>query len=70
MQNEVSDRDNSRRKQTKSSHQEHNWGRMNTFKYLRATLADIGDLDAEMTHRINQDGKTGRGYRGFCASEE
>ena len=25
---------------------------MNTFKYLRATLAENGDLDAEMTHRI------------------
>ena len=25
---------------------------MNTFKYLGATLAENGDLDAEMTHRI------------------
>ena len=25
---------------------------MNTFKYLGATLAGHGDLDAEMTHRI------------------
>ena len=50
-----------------------NLERVNTFKYLGATLAENGDLDAEMTHRIqslNQDGKTGRGYRGFCATEE
>ena len=26
--------------------------RINTFKYLRATLVENGDLDAEMTHRI------------------
>ena len=25
---------------------------MNTFKYLGATLTESGDLDAEMTHRI------------------
>ena len=25
---------------------------MNTSKYLGATLAENGDLDAEMTHRI------------------
>ena len=25
---------------------------MNTFKYIGATLADNGDLDTEMTHRI------------------
>ena len=25
---------------------------MTTFQYLRSTLAEIGDLDAEMTHRI------------------
>ena len=25
---------------------------MNTYKYLGATLAENGDLDAEMTHRI------------------
>ena len=48
-----------------------NLERVNTFKYLGATLAENGDLDAEMTHRI-QSGweKTGRGYRGFCATEE
>ncbi len=26
--------------------------RVNTFKYLGATLAENGDLDTEMTHRI------------------
>ena len=31
--------------------QEQNLERVNTFKY-RATLAENGDLDAEMTHRI------------------
>ena len=29
-----------------------NLERLNTFKYLGATLAENGDLDAEMTHRI------------------
>ena len=29
-----------------------NLERVNTFKYLGATLAENGDLDAEMTHRI------------------
>ncbi len=53
-----------------------NLERMDTFKYLGATLAENGDLDTEITHRLqsgwkyNQDGKTGRGYRGFCATEE
>ena len=28
-----------------------NLERVNTFKYLGATLAENGDLDAEMTHR-------------------
>ena len=28
---------------------------MNTFKYLGATLAENGDLDAEMTHRIQSE---------------
>ena len=31
-----------------------NLERMNTFKYLGATLAENGDLDAEMTHRIHR----------------
>ena len=29
-----------------------NFKRVNTFKYLGATLAENGDLDAAMTHRI------------------
>ncbi len=29
-----------------------NLERMNTFKYLGATLAENGDLHTEMTHRI------------------
>ena len=29
-----------------------NLERVHTFKYLGATLADNGDLDAEMNHRI------------------
>ena len=29
-----------------------NLEKVNTFKYLGATLAENGDLDAEMTHRI------------------
>ena len=32
--------------------QGHNCERVNTFKYLGATLAENGDMDAEMTHRI------------------
>ena len=47
-----------------------NLERMNTFKYLGATLAENGDLDTEMTHRIQSGWKTGRGYQGFCATEE
>ena len=31
--------------------QAENFERLNTFKYLGATLADNGDLDAEVTHR-------------------
>ena len=44
--------------------------RVNTFKYLGATLAENGDLDAEMTHRVQSGWQTGRGYRGLCATEE
>ena len=29
-----------------------NLERVNTFKYIGATLAENGDLDAEMTHRV------------------
>ena len=50
--------------------QGHTSERVNTFKYLGATLAEHGDMDAEMTLEYNQDGNTGRGYRGFCATEE
>ena len=32
--------------------QEHTLVRVNTLKYLGATLAENGDLDADMTHRI------------------
>ena len=32
--------------------QGHNLERVNTFKYVGATLVENGDLDAEMTHRI------------------
>ena len=31
---------------------------VNTFKYLGSTLAENGDMDAEMTHRIESEGKT------------
>ena len=49
-----------------------NLERVNTFKYLGATLTENGDLDAEMMHRIQSgwNGKTGREYRGFCVTEE
>ena len=44
--------------------------RVNTFKYLGATLAYNGDLDTEMTCiEYNQDGITGKGYRAFCLTE-
>ena len=44
---------------------------MNTFKYLGATLAENGDLDVDLdVYKYNQDEQTGRGYRGFCATEE
>ena len=38
--------------QTDLNIQGENLERVNTFKYLVATLAENGDLDAEMTHRI------------------
>ncbi len=34
-----------------------NLERVKTFKYLGATLAEYGGLDAEMTHRIQSGGK-------------
>ena len=44
--------------------------RVTTFKYLGATLAENGDLDVEIMHRIQSECKTGREYRGFCVTEE
>ena len=35
--------------------QAENFDRLNTFKYLGATLANNGDLDAEMTHTIRME---------------
>ena len=47
-----------------------NLERANTFKYLGETLAQNGDLAAEMTNiEYNQDGRTERGYWGFCVTE-
>ena len=38
---------------------------------LGATLAENEDLNEKTTHiECNHDGKTGRGYRRFCATEE
>ena len=38
---------------------------MNTFKYLGATSAENGDLDAEMTHRIQSGWKNGKRISGI-----
>ena len=38
---------------------------MNTFKYLGATLAENGDLDAEMTHRIQSGWKNWKRISGI-----
>ena len=38
---------------------------MNTFKYLGATLAENGDLDAEMTHRIQSGWKNWKTISGI-----
>ena len=47
-----------------------NLERVKTFKYLGVTLAENGDLDVEMTHRIQSGWRTWKsGYRGFCATE-
>ena len=45
-----------------------NLERVNTFKYLGATLAETVYMDAEMTHRIQSGWK--KRYRGFCANEK
>ena len=47
-----------------------NLERINTFKNLGATLAENGDLDAEMTHRIQSGWKNWKRISGFCATEE
>ena len=39
--------------------------RMNTFKYLGATLADNGDLDTEMPHRIQSGWKNWKRVSGI-----
>ena len=42
-----------------------NLERVNTFKYLGATLAENGDLDAEMTHRIQSGWKNWKRISGI-----
>ena len=42
-----------------------NLERMNTFKYLGATLAENGDLDMEMTHRIQSGWKNWKRISGI-----
>ena len=42
-----------------------NLERMNTFKYLGATLAEDGDLDTEMTHRIQSGWKNWKRISGI-----
>ena len=42
--------------------------RVNTFKYLGATLAENGDLDAEMTHRIQSGWKNWKRVSGILCN--
>ena len=42
-----------------------NLERVNTFKYIGATLAENGDLDAEMTHRIQSGWTNWKGISGI-----
>ena len=42
-----------------------NLERINTFKYLGATLAENGDLDTEMTHRIQSGWKNWKRISGI-----
>ena len=42
-----------------------NLERVNTFKYLGATLAENGHLDAEMTHRIQSGWKNWKRISGI-----
>ncbi len=44
--------------------------RVNTFKYLGATLAENGDLDAEMTHRIQSGWKNWKRISGILCEGE
>ena len=46
-----------------------NLERVNTFKYLRATLAENGDLDAEMTHRIQSGWKNWKRVSGTLCDQ-
>ena len=45
--------------------QGHNLERVNTFKYLGATLAENGDMDAEMAHRIQSGWKNWKRVSGI-----
>ena len=45
--------------------QGYNLERVNTFKYLGATLAENGDLAAEMTHRIQSGWKNWKRVSGI-----
>ena len=42
--------------------------RVNTFKYLGATLAENGDLDAEMTHRMQSGWKNWKRVSGILCN--
>ena len=37
------------------------------FTYLESMLSEDGELDAEITHRLQSGGRTGSGYMGCCA---
>ena len=47
---------------------EENLERVNTFKYLGATLAENGDLDTEMTHRIQSGWKNWKRVSGILCN--
>ena len=49
--------------------QGHNLERVNTFKCLGATLAENGDLDANMTHRIHLGWENGKRVSGVLSDE-
>ena len=50
--------------------QRDNLERLNTLKYLGATLTENGDMDAEMTHRTQSGWKHGKRVSGLCVTEE